>query len=107
MFMSPLKPISLLRNKHIEILSVLLVKRYEILKSIKDPSLLPKLLFSIDVRDAIKESTNISTPNYYNAMAMFKKLGIIVDGDLDKRIIPELVDGKHSLLIAFRVDGSE
>jgi hypothetical protein len=107
MFIKPLNPISKLGDKHLEILAALLVKRYEICKSLKDESLIPKLLFSTDVRDAVRTTCNISIPNYYNVVAMFKKIGIIKDNDLDKKLLPDLTDNKFLLQMAFTINESK
>ena len=103
-FMAPVEPISQLGRKPLELLTYLLCKRCEIAKAVNDESLIPKLLFSTDVRDALVESCNISVPGYYNNIALYKKLNIIVDNDLDKRIVPDVVDNKFSLFIMFKIN---
>ena len=104
LFIKPLNPISKLGDKHIDILATFLVKRHEICKSVKDESLIPKLLFATDVRESIREACKISIPNYYNVMAMFKKMGIIKENDLDKKLLPDLVENRFLLQMAFTVN---
>jgi hypothetical protein len=104
LFIRPLNPVSKLGDKHIDILSAFLAKRYEISKVVSSDKVIPKLLFSTEVRDSIREMCNISIPNYYNVMAMFKKIGIIKDNDLDKKIMPEMVDNRFLLQIAFKIN---
>ena len=103
-FMRPLDPIAQLSPKQLEVLATFLYKRNEIEKGVVDEKLITKLLWSVDVRNSILESASISKHNYYNVISFFKKIGIIVDGDLNKKVIPELVNNKFSLIISFNVE---
>lgn len=103
-FMKPVSPISKLRNKQLEVLAMFLYERGEISKKVTDQSLIPKILFAPDTRNRIIELANISNVNYYGMTSIFKKLGIIKDGDISKRIIPELVNNKYTLAISFVVN---
>jgi len=104
LFIRPLKPISMLGNKQLEVLTAFLVKRHEIAESVKDEAIIPKLLFSNDVRKAIMESCNISSPSYYNIVAMFKREGIIEDNDFNKRVLPDLLNNKFLFKFGFTIN---
>jgi len=106
-FMKPINPISKLQNKQIEILASLLYKRWEIEQKVNDYTLIPKLLFSIDSRNDIMKMCGITDTNYYGVISIFKKLKIIVDNDLSKKVIPESVNDKFSLIIAFTIHDKE
>ena len=102
-FLKPIHPISKLRNKQLEVLSALLYKRAEISEKVTDPALIPKLLFSADTREDVLKMCGISAMNYYGMMAEMKKLKIVADNDLSKKVIPEPVNGKFSLVISFNI----
>jgi hypothetical protein len=103
--MKPLNPVSKLAFKEMIVLSILLFKRQELTKSVRDESVISRLLFSIDVRDVVIEKSNISKSHYYVILSKLKKLGIIREnGDLDKRIIPDIENNKFSLLISFQIN---
>jgi|GEM_PF-5895507 len=102
-FLRPISPINKLRNKQLLILAALLYKRNDISSKVVDAALIPKILFSTDVRDSIIKTCSISLMNYYGVIAVFKKLGIIVNGDISKKVIPELENDKFTLVIAFNI----
>jgi hypothetical protein len=103
-FLKPINPISQLRNKQLEVLAALLYKREEISKRVNDLSLIPKLLFSADVRESILEMCHISETNYYGIVAALRKHKIVVDNDLSRKVIPEPVDNKFTLIISFTIN---
>ena len=59
-FIRPVKPVSELRNKQLDVLAALLWKRGEISNQVTNSSLIPQLLFSTDVRDSILKTCSIS-----------------------------------------------
>jgi len=107
LFIKPLEPISKLGTKPMEALAVLLTKRYEISKGVTEPKLIPQLLFSVETRNCVMESIETSKAGYYNLISLFKSIGVIQNGDLNRRIIPDISNNKFTLLVAFNINETD
>ena len=103
-FIKPIHPINKLKNKQLEVLAVLMYERAEIESKISDPSLIPKLLLSSEVKEKILKQFHLSSSNYYGIISCLKRMKVIVDNDLSKKVIPEVVDGKFVLTVSFTVE---
>jgi hypothetical protein len=103
-FMKPLYPVSKLPFKQIETLAAILCKRRELTKLVKDENMIPRLLFSTEVKNAVMKLAKLSKSHYYLTISNLKKLDIIKEnGDLDKRVIFDIENNKFSLLISFQI----
>tara|TARA_R110000851_G_scaffold71614_3_gene159203 strand:+ start:5902 stop:6315 length:414 start_codon:yes stop_codon:yes gene_type:complete len=96
-----LKPYHKLRDKEIEMLSLFLNKRYELSKKITDEDILDTMLFDKRIKDQIKEEMNYSNHQVFNNMlSSLRTKGVIVNGKINKGLIPELTGlGKNFKLI--------
>lgn len=67
-------------------------------QSVKDPELLRELLWSTASRTDMRESLGISQAHFQMVLAKLKKVGIIVNGDLNPRYIPPQTDDPRFML---------
>jgi len=106
-FIKPLTPVNKLRDKELEILAAFLYKREELSNRVKDVTLVTQLLFSQEIRESIMQICKVSYPNYYVLMSALKRVGIIINGDLSKKVIPELVNDKFTLVVSFTIENKD
>ena len=98
-----LKPFHQLTGREIDVASVLVRKRYELSKVITDDSILDKVVMSDDTRRAVREECGLSLPHFQVIMGKLKKGKIIVDGRINPKFIPTVIedDGNFQLLLLF------
>tara|TARA_R110000796_G_scaffold63909_3_gene147824 strand:- start:569 stop:997 length:429 start_codon:yes stop_codon:yes gene_type:complete len=97
-----LKPYHKLRDKEIEMLSLFLNKRYELSEKIKDDDLLDTMLFDKKIKDEIREEMNYSSHQVFNNMlSSLRSKGVIINGKINKGLIPELLEGSDNFKLIF------
>lgn len=104
-----LKPYHKLRNKQMEFLSVILYKRYELGKKVKDEDLLNKLLFDTDTRKEIQEEMKYSSGQVLSNMIYSLKVSKVLSENniIHPGLIPVLSeDGDNfKLVFNFNING--
>ena len=103
-------PLHKLRKKEIEILSIILRKRYELTKMINDDNMVDTFLLSKEIKEQIIEEAGESKSNFNVMLSNLRKQNVLIDGDkINKRFIPGLdMEGdKFNLMIIFDINDSK
>lgn len=98
-----LRPLHNLTQREIEIASSLVKHRYELSKAISDEVILDKMTLSTDVRKQIIQECDVP-PRYFNVvMSTLKKNNIIINGRINPKFIPRIIEekGNFQLLLLF------
>lgn len=98
-----LRPFHQLTDREIDVTTSFLKYRYELSKVIKDSEILDKVTMSEDTKRKVREECNITLPHFQVIMGKLRKSKIIVDGKLNPRFIPNIVEesGFFKLLLLF------
>lgn len=95
-----IRPLHGLTTKEIEVLAYLLSKRLELSKSVINGEMIDKLLLSLEGKREIKEDLDISTSHLHMILNKFREKGVIRNGMINKRYIPNVeYDSKDYKLI--------
>ena len=93
-----------LTDREIDVVASLLKQRWELSKTIKDPSILDTMTMSRNILDKVAEECKITKQHFYVVMSSLKKKGAI-DGHINPRLIPNLKkEGEFKLTILFQED---
>lgn len=101
-----LKPYHKLANKEMEIVVLLLIKRHELSKKIKDDSLIDSVLFNNKTRAELVSEMGYSHHGILNNMlSTLRKKNIIIDNKINKGLIPNLDEenGNFKLVFNFNI----
>ena len=97
-----LKPYHKLRDKEIELLSLLLEKRYVLSQKITDPSLVDLLLLSTENRKIIMEEMGYHSMQVLtNALSGLRKKKVLDDNSIIKGLIPEINNDTNNFKLIF------
>lgn len=98
-----LQPLHNLTNKEIEIAAEFLIKRNEISKSVKDETMVDKLLFQPEKKKEIMEKFKMTRTYFYTVMTKFKKHKFVVNDRINPKFLPKYGKEKKicQLLIVF------
>lgn len=105
-----LKPFHKLRNKEIEVLSLLLYKRYLLKKKISDNAIVDKYLFDREIREEItKEMGYSSLQVLSNMLTDLRKSEVIINDRINSVLIPNLENGADNfrLMFNFKIKNEE
>lgn len=100
-----LKPLHNLTQREIDVASELVKHRYLLSKAITDEAILDKMSLSTDTRKQIMQECDLP-PRYFNVvMSNLKKNKVIVDGRINPKFIPRIVEDKDNfqLLLLFDI----
>lgn len=101
-----LKPLHQLTGREIDVAAALVQHRHELSKAISDEALLDKVVLSNDTRKLIMEECNLP-PHYFRVvMSKLKKNKVIVDGRINPKFIPRVLEekGNFQLLLLFDIN---
>lgn len=100
-----LEPLHELTDREIDVITAFLKKRYELSKDILDPIKLDKYLMSEDTKAEIREECNISSAHFQVIMGKLRKSGIIKNGNINPKFIPNIKEGENTfqLLLLFQL----
>ena len=100
-----LKPLHKLTEREIDVITAILKKRHELSKDILDPIKLDKYLMSDDTKREIRDECNITLAHFQVVMGKLRKCGIMVDGKINPKFIPNVKedDGIFQLLFFFQL----
>lgn len=98
-----LRPIHHLSPAEMQILACLLRERYFLSKKVTDPAILDSVVFSTEIRKKILAECEISNVFLSTKLGKFRKEGIIKDGRIHPKLIPNLKEekGNFKLLLFF------
>lgn len=99
-----LAPFHKLSDKDMTILSLLLTKRYELSKVIKDDNLLDQTLMSKSVKDDIREIAGMSDNHFQTILTKLRKRQIIENNKINKRYIPNLIEDSENYTLILNFD---
>lgn len=100
-----LKPFHKLTDREIDVITAFVKHRYELSKVIKDDEILDKVVMSEDTKRKVREECNITLPHFQVIMGKLRSSKVIVDGKINPRFIPNVVeeDGFFKLLLLFEL----
>lgn len=98
-----LQPFHRLTEREMEVAASFVKQRYELSKVVSDNDILDKLVMSEDTKRKVREECNITLPHFQVIMGKLRKNNIIVDGKLNPRYIPKVIEenGSFKLMLLF------
>jgi len=96
-----LKPFHNLTDKELGVAAALLMYRHELSKSVSDENILDKVVVSRDTYDKIKADQKLSASYLEAIKYKLRKSKFIVDGKINRRLIPNLKEDKSSFSLLF------
>lgn len=98
-----LQPFHHLTEREMEVATSFVKQRYELSKVVSDNDILDKLIMSEDTKRKVREECNITLPHFQVIMGKLRKNNIIIDGKLNPRYIPRVVEesGSFKLMLLF------
>ena len=98
-----LQPFHHLTEREMEVATSFVKQRYELSKVVSDNDILDRLVMSEDTKRKVREECNITLPHFQGIMGKSRKNNIIVDGKLNPRYIPRVIEenGSFKLMLLF------
>lgn len=98
-----LQPFHHLTEREMEVATSFVKQRYELSKVVSDNNILDRLVMSEDTKKKVREECNITLPHFQVIMGKLRKSNIIVDGKLNPRYIPRVIEenGSFKLMLLF------
>lgn len=98
-----LQPFHHLTEREMEVATSFVKQRYELSKVVSDNDILDKLVMNEDTKRKVREECNITLPHFQVIMGKLRKNNIIVDGKLNPRYIPRVIEenGSFKLMLLF------
>ena len=98
-----LQPFHHLTEREMEVATSFVKQRYELSKVVSDNDILDRLVMSEDTKRKVREECNITLPHFQVIMGKLRKNSIIVDGKLNPRYIPIVIEenGSFKLMLLF------
>ena len=98
-----LQPFHRLTEREMEVATPFVKQRYELSKVVSDNNILDRLVMSEDTKRKVREECNITLPHFQVIMGKLRKSNIIVDGKLNPRYIPRVIEenGSFKLMLLF------
>ena len=100
-----LRPFINLTSREIEVIACYLKHRWQLSKTISDPSVLDTLLMSEDIKNKVIEECNITLAHFYVVKSNLRKNKVLLGDVLNPRLIPNIREddnGTFQLLILFK-----
>ena len=98
-----LRPFHGLTPREMDVTTSFLYERYKLSKVINDETILNQVVMSNETKKKIQEDCNISNSFFLVILYNLKKSNIIVDGKINPRFIPNIIEenGAFKLMIYF------
>mgnify|MGYP000263743553 FL=1 len=98
-----LQPFHHLTEREMEVATSFVKQRYELSKVVSDNGILDRLVMSEDTKRKVREECNITLPHFQVIMGKLRKNNIIIDGKLNPRYIPRVIEenGSFKLMLLF------
>ena len=87
-----LQPFHHLTEREMEVATSFVKQRYELSKVVSDNDILDRLVMSEDTKRKVREECNITLPHFQVIMGKLRKNNIIIDGKLNPRYIPRVIE---------------
>lgn len=100
-----LQPFVNFTERELDLVAEFLHQRFELSKVISDPAVLDSMTMSEATKNKVIEACGVSKEHFYVIMSRLRKSGIIVNGIINPRLIPNIRqedNGTFQLLILFR-----
>ena len=100
-----LRPFINLTNREIDVIASFLKQRWELSKSISDPTILDSMVMSETIKGKVIEECQMTQQHFYVVMSNLRKNNIIVHNTLNPRLVPNIRkddNGCFQLLILFK-----
>ena len=100
-----LRPFINLTNREIDVIAGFLKQRWELSKSISDPSIRDAMTMSETTKNKVIEECHITQSHFYVVMSNLRKNKVIVNDLINPRLIPNIRkddNGCFQLLILFK-----
>lgn len=100
-----LRPFHKLTERELDVAACLLKNRYKLSKVIFDPDILDKVVMSSETKEKIMEECGITITHYRVILGRLARNKIIVNGKINPRFIPNVVEdkGNFHLLLLFDI----
>ena len=99
-----LQPFHHLTEREMEVATSFVKQRYELSKVVSDNDILDRLVMSEDTKRKVREECNITLPHFQVIMGKLRKNNIIVDGKLNPRYIPRVIEENGSFKLTLLFD---
>ena len=99
-----LQPFHRLTEREMEVATSFVKQRYELSKVVSDNNILDRLVMSEDTKRKVREECNITLPHFQVIMGKLRKSNIIVDGKLNPRYIPRVIEENGSFKLKLLFD---
>lgn len=98
-----LQPFHHLTEREMEVATSFVKQRYELSKVVSDNDILDRLVMNEDTKRKVRKECNITLPHFQVIMGKLRKNNIIVDGKLNPRYIPRVIEenGSFKLMLLF------
>ena len=100
-----LKSFISLTSRELDVTASFLKQRWELSKSIDDPSILDEMVMSESTKKKVIEECEISKQHFYVVMSNLRKNKVIINNKINSRLIPNIRkddNGCFQLLILFK-----
>ena len=97
-----LRPLHKLTNREIDVIASFIKHRYTLSKVISDAAILDRITLSKDTQKEVIKDCGITLQYLQTTMSKFRKNGVIVNGRINPKFIPNINDkGMITLLLCF------
>ena len=97
-----LRPLHKLTNREIDVIASFIKHRYTLSKAISDAAILDRITLSKDTQKEVIKDCGITLQYLQTTMSKFRKNGVIVNGRINPKFIPNINDkGMITLLVCF------
>lgn len=97
-----LRPLHKLTNREIDVIASFIKHRYTLSKAISDAAILDRITLSKDTQKEVIKDCGITLQYLQTTMSKFRKNGVIVNGRINPKFIPNINDkGMITLLLCF------
>ena len=97
-----LRPLHKLTNREIDVIASFIKHRYTLSKAISDVAILDRITLSKDTQKEVIKDCGITLQYLQTTMSKFRKNGVIVNGRINPKFIPNINDkGMITLLLCF------
>ena len=97
-----LRPLHKLTNREIDVIASFIKHRYTLSKAISDAAILDRITLSKNTQKEVIKDCGITLQYLQTTMSKFRKNGVIVNGRINPKFIPNINDkGMITLLLCF------
>lgn len=104
-----LRPLHRLTPRETDVITAFVKQRYELSKLTKDDFMLDQVLMTQEIKEKVRNECGLSLPHFQVIMGKLREGGLIIDGSINKRFIPNIKeeDGHFKLLLLFEFENEE